>query len=306
MSDDVLYPVLSNGTFKKLKAMPDGSFAEVVVALNSLGVDISGGGGGGSGVDRELVVSTYRCKTAFAGASVGDTITATQIIDVSGASPSTVSTVWRNQTTATDLGSVPSAGDLELTGSTALTDAQLRAAPVGTVATGFAFAVPSNILTRQANTTAYASGQIVGGSASVGFAGNGFTFSNIARVAGGQVQINRARLYKSQATAAGTFELAIFRAQPTLTIADAGAFASGVPVGNATANARLVARIALDMTGALVGSDGAELASTPISTPALIQLPAGASDLFAVLRATSAYTPLSGETFSVVLEGYAF
>lgn len=92
--------------------------------------DLAGmGGGGAAGADRELVVTTYRCKTAFAGASVGDTITATQVIDVS-ATPTTVSTIWRNQTTAADLASAPSAVNLEIVGSTALTDAQLRASAV--------------------------------------------------------------------------------------------------------------------------------------------------------------------------------
>ena len=99
--------------------------------------DFGGGGGGGSSstTDRELVVSTYRCKTALSGASIGDTITATQIIDVSGASPSTVSTIWRNQTTAADLASAPSAANLELTGTTALTSAQLTAAGLALEAT---------------------------------------------------------------------------------------------------------------------------------------------------------------------------
>ena len=92
------------------------------------------GGGGGSTVDRELVVSTYRVRTAFTGTSVGDTITSTQIIDVSG-TPTTVSTIWRNQTTAADLASAPSAGNLELVGSQALTDAQLRASAVAISAT---------------------------------------------------------------------------------------------------------------------------------------------------------------------------
>lgn len=87
------------------------------------------GGDGAPTLDRELVVSTYLCKTAFTGASGGDTITATQVLDVTGA-PYTVSTVWRNQTTAVDLGSAPPAANLELTGATALTDAQLRAAAV--------------------------------------------------------------------------------------------------------------------------------------------------------------------------------
>ena len=57
-----------------------------------------GGGSGGATIDRELVVTTYTCKTAFSGASVGDTITCTQIIDVGGA-PVTISAIWRNQST---------------------------------------------------------------------------------------------------------------------------------------------------------------------------------------------------------------
>jgi hypothetical protein len=81
----------------------------------------------GSLIDRELVVTTYECKIAFVGASIGDTITCTQIIDVTGA-PTNVSTIWRNQTTAANLASVPSAANLSLLGSQALTNAQLRAA----------------------------------------------------------------------------------------------------------------------------------------------------------------------------------
>lgn len=90
----------------------------------------SGGGSGGSTIDRELVVTMYTCKTAFTGASVGDTITATQIIDVTD-TPTTVSTVWRNQTTNVDLASAPSSAKLTLAGAgIGLTDGQLRATPV--------------------------------------------------------------------------------------------------------------------------------------------------------------------------------
>lgn len=88
-----------------------------------------GGGGGGSTIDRELVVTTYVVKTAFSGSSVGDTVTATQIIDVTS-SPYTVATIWRNQTTETDLASAPSAANLTLVGAGSLSDAQLRATPV--------------------------------------------------------------------------------------------------------------------------------------------------------------------------------
>jgi hypothetical protein len=80
-------------------------------------------------LDRELAVTTYVVKTAFTGASVGDTITATQVIDVSG-TPSSVATIWRNQTTAADLAGAPSAANLTLIGAGGLSDAQLRAAAV--------------------------------------------------------------------------------------------------------------------------------------------------------------------------------
>lgn len=88
-----------------------------------------GGGGGGSTIDRELVVTTYRCRTAFTGASVGDTITSTQVIDVTSF-PSTVSVIWRNQSTNADLASAPLAANIEIVGASALTDAQLRASAV--------------------------------------------------------------------------------------------------------------------------------------------------------------------------------
>lgn len=177
---------------------------------------------------------------------------------------------------------------------------------------GLLQAVVSNTLTRQANTTAYSAGQLIGGSASTGFANNGFTFSGFARagaaagVTAGRVRLDRARLYKSQANLLGSFELRVFRAQPTITIADAGSFSAGVPIGAGGANARLVARFAFDFTTAVQGSDGSELAATTISgIPAVVGLPNGATDLFGLLIATGNYTPASGETFSVVLEGLA-
>lgn len=103
--------------------------------------------GGGAGSDRELVVTTYRCTSAFTGASVGDTITATQVIDVTS-TPTTVGTIWRNQTTAADLASAPSAANLEIVGAGALTNAQLRSAPVDVSAT--ALPLPSGAATSAA------------------------------------------------------------------------------------------------------------------------------------------------------------
>jgi hypothetical protein len=95
-----------------------------------LPVTIISGGPGGSVTDKEFVVTTYTVKTAFTGGSVGDVITATQVIDVSTSTPTTITTIWRNQTTATDLVSAPSFSNLSLEGTTALTDTQLRASAV--------------------------------------------------------------------------------------------------------------------------------------------------------------------------------
>lgn len=74
------------------------------------------GGGGGAANDRELITLVFRVTTAFSGASVGDLLTLTQILDVDGAAAS-VATVWRNQTTGADLGSAPSFANVELAGS---------------------------------------------------------------------------------------------------------------------------------------------------------------------------------------------
>ena len=123
---------IHNSIIYKFKDLGDGSFAQIVVAVNPDGSAIGGTSAGG--VDRECVVSTYRCKAPFTGASVGDTITATQILDVSGTVPFTVSTIWRNQTSAVDLVSVPSSSTVELLGSEALTYAQLASAGLATVA----------------------------------------------------------------------------------------------------------------------------------------------------------------------------
>lgn len=139
--------------------------ASVVLMDPATGLAYAASGGSGGGADRELVVTTYFAKNAFTGASVGDTITATQVIDVSG-TPTTVSTIWRNQTTAADLAGAPSAANLTLLGSQALTDAQLRATAVPISAaslplpTGAVQETGGNLATIATRTPALVSGRI--------------------------------------------------------------------------------------------------------------------------------------------------
>jgi hypothetical protein len=111
---------------------PAGKMVPVQVDANGV-VSVSGGGGGGGGssIDRELVVSTFRAVAAATGYSIGNTITATRVLDVSGPTVSQVgATVWFNETTGLELASAPSVANLELVGTPSLTDAQLRATPV--------------------------------------------------------------------------------------------------------------------------------------------------------------------------------
>ncbi len=82
-------------------------------------------GGGGGGVERELIIFAYRVKTAFTGASVGDTVTSIRVIDVATVTPSQVGSVlWTNETTGATLSTAPNMANLEVL---TLTNEQLRA-----------------------------------------------------------------------------------------------------------------------------------------------------------------------------------
>jgi hypothetical protein len=105
------------------------NFRASVLTQLAAGIPVTIAGSSGA-TDYELVVSTYTCKNAFTGASVGDIITETQVIAITNGVASTFLTIWRNQTTAADLASAPSSANISLNGATALTDAQLRASAV--------------------------------------------------------------------------------------------------------------------------------------------------------------------------------
>jgi hypothetical protein len=79
----------------------------------------AGGGGGGSSIDREVITTTYRVKTAFTGASVGDIVTQAQVVDVTDV-PATIGVLWRNQTTGLDLASPPAMGNIEIVSDSTL------------------------------------------------------------------------------------------------------------------------------------------------------------------------------------------
>lgn len=105
------------GAPMRLKDLGDGSFAYAVSATIE--------GSGGSGVDREVVVTPYRVKTAFTGASVGDTVTSIRVIDVTATPTAVGDTLWYNETTQATFATAPSTANLEPLGATGLTNAQM-------------------------------------------------------------------------------------------------------------------------------------------------------------------------------------
>lgn len=123
MADTVLFLQGPNGLNVPIKAVDNGD------GTYSLSVDGAGGGGGG-GPDRELLISYFRAKNAFTGASVGDLIRSTTVLDVSGTGPTQVGdTLWFNETTQLALANAPATADLEpALGTAGVTNAQLVAA----------------------------------------------------------------------------------------------------------------------------------------------------------------------------------
>lgn len=91
----------------------------------------NGAGDGGDAIDREIVLSQYRVKTAFTDAAVGDIVSAVRVLDLKTDPISQVGpTLWYNETKQLTL-SAPSSANLEPSTSGGLTNAQFVAAIVG-------------------------------------------------------------------------------------------------------------------------------------------------------------------------------
>ncbi|MDV2987017.1 UNVERIFIED_CONTAM: hypothetical protein Q9R58_22160 [Methylobacteriaceae bacterium AG10] len=151
---------------------------------------------------------------------------------------------------------------------------------------------------RPANTTAYAAGQLVANSTTAGsVAAMQFT---AARTTGGTGLVRRARLTKSSTSLLYTnFEILLYRATaggacPTSAAGDGATYS--------TDSALLyVGRIPVSMDVAF--TDGAKGIGTPNTGSEIVfDAPAGYQTLCGFLRATGAYTPVSGETFTAALE----
>jgi hypothetical protein len=151
--------------------------------------------------------------------------------------------------------------------------------------------------TRPANTTAYASGDLVANSTTAGSV-VAVTFANVVLAAGGCTRVERVRLQKnSTGLTNASFRLHLYNATPS-TIANGDNSAWLTAIGGYIG--------AFDVTLDRAFSNGAEGAGISLTgLPMTLTIPAGTT-LYGLLEARGAYTPVSGETFTAILEVYRF
>ena len=154
-------------------------------------------------------------------------------------------------------------------------------------------AVVGGSFTRPANTTPYASGQLVANSATAGSIVP--VPCSVARKNDGTGVLQGLRLSKSGPSLTNAaFRVHLFKTAPTSSVGDAGTFAGAVTG---------VAALALgyyDITMDQSYSDGAKgFVAIPGKA---FDAAAGSQNIYALIEARGAYTPTSSETFTVALE----
>lgn len=215
--------------------------------------------------------------------------------DVSGVMYPRTKIAFGADGTASD---VASGNPLPVTGP--LTDTQLRASSVATAPVagenhigqvgGYCINA-SATFTRPADTTAYASGDLVANSTTAGSVVP-MTLT-VARKTAGSVQVIRAKVRKTTAGLTGAvFRVHLFSSSTiTATNGDNGAFLT-------SASASYLGYVDVTMDEAF--SDGA-VGYANYTQPPTIKLASG-TDIYALLEARGAYTPGNAEQFTLTLE----
>lgn len=154
-------------------------------------------------------------------------------------------------------------------------------------------AIATASFARPANTTAYASGELVANSTTVGSVAAMAVAA--ARMNGGTGLIVRARLAKSSTSlTAASFRVHIYGVAPTSAAGDGAAYSTDQAVNHLGT---------FDVTMDQAFTDGAAGASAPgVGTSVVFAASAGSQDVYALIEARDAYTPASGEAFTLSLE----
>lgn len=144
--------------------------------------------------------------------------------------------------------------------------------------------------TRPADTTQYGANDLVANSTTAGSV-TPMQFG-VARVIGGRGKIVRVALFKDdETTTVASFKIHLFSASPTVTNGDNGAYAVSTV-------ANYLGAVSIDM------SSGATATTTDLwkdgTTTICFDVNDGA--IYGLLEAVGAYTPSSGEAFTVTLD----
>jgi hypothetical protein len=162
---------------------------------------------------------------------------------------------------------------------------------------GGSSAVVTANFNRPANTTAYVSGQLLANSTLAGSV-TPMTLS-VARIADKTGLIRRARLTKSgTSTSNASFRVHLYKTTPTAANGDGGTFQTNNALN-------YIGSMDFDMTGANAKafSDGVKCIAVPnVGSDIVFEPSSGTTNIFALLEARGAYTPTSGETFTLALE----
>ena len=160
-------------------------------------------------------------------------------------------------------------------------------------AVGAYLANPSANFNRPANTTAYASTQLVANNTSAGAV---VPMSISApRISGGAIMLRRIKLKKSGTSLTNaSFRVHFYTASPTVSNGDGGAWL--------TDNSATYCG-AFDVTLDKAFTDGAVGTGVPINGFEINIVPSG-SNIYALIEARGAYTPVSAETFTLFLEDF--
>lgn len=154
--------------------------------------------------------------------------------------------------------------------------------------------------TRPSDTTAYAANDLVGISTSV-VAGNSPEILDVVANPLEAIRFDVVRLRKSnKSTTNASFRVHFFRAQPTWDVGDNGA-GGAITALAVTSMADHIGYvdITMDRASATAGAYGK---ANP-SVGAMTIQPTSGTSIYCAVQATAAYTPVSGETFTVEIEG---
>ena len=159
-------------------------------------------------------------------------------------------------------------------------------------------------VTRPADATAYAAGDLVANSTTAG-AVTPLELFGATRAAGEAIRIERVRLRKTGVglTNAG-FRVHLFRKAPVVSVGDNGVFNVSGVLALADIEGHVGAVDLVMDTAAAIGARGAGLPSSGAGITCESAGTAGhETSLWALIEARGAYAPVSGEAFHVTIEG---